>query len=69
MITPCKDCPDRVIGCHDKCARYRAFREDLEGRKPKNYADNDITSYIIKNRIRNAARHGYNPHRDYKKEQ
>lgn len=21
--TPCKDCPDRKIGCHDSCKKYK----------------------------------------------
>lgn len=27
---PCKDCPDRFIGCHDECEKYKSFREELE---------------------------------------
>lgn len=32
MVTqPCKDCPDRHIGCHAACDRYAAFlRENKE---------------------------------------
>ena len=30
---PCKDCPDRVIGCHSNCERYKAFRRALEAEK------------------------------------
>ena len=24
---PCKDCPTRYLGCHDKCYKYQAFRQ------------------------------------------
>lgn len=24
---PCKDCPDRHIGCHSDCERYLAWRK------------------------------------------
>ena len=27
MRAPCKDCPDRTVGCHGRCERYQAFRE------------------------------------------
>lgn len=32
MVTqPCKDCPDRHIGCHGDCGRYAKFcRENKE---------------------------------------
>lgn len=23
--SPCKDCPDREIGCHGKCERYQEY--------------------------------------------
>ena len=23
---PCKDCPNRFVGCHSTCAGYQAFR-------------------------------------------
>lgn len=27
LIAPCKDCPNRYLGCHDKCYKYQAFRQ------------------------------------------
>lgn len=26
-IYPCKDCPDRHLGCHDGCEKYKAIKE------------------------------------------
>lgn len=26
MKVPCKDCPDRVLGCHDTCEKYQEFK-------------------------------------------
>ncbi len=26
--SPCKDCPDRHIGCHSQCEKYKVFAED-----------------------------------------
>ena len=25
--SPCKDCPDRFVGCHNVCEEYRKFKE------------------------------------------
>lgn len=25
LKAPCKDCPDRYLGCHDHCDKYKAF--------------------------------------------
>lgn len=30
MDAPCKDCPDRVVGCHSSCEKYKAFREECD---------------------------------------
>lgn len=30
MISPCMDCPDRVVGCHGRCERYKAFQAERE---------------------------------------
>ena len=27
---PCKDCPDRVVGCHGTCTKYQEFRKQLD---------------------------------------
>ena len=28
MNAPCKDCPDRVLGCHSVCEKYKHFHEE-----------------------------------------
>ena len=28
--SPCLDCGDRHIGCHDRCERYISFRTELD---------------------------------------
>ena len=25
---PCKDCPDRHLGCHSQCEKYKAYTEE-----------------------------------------
>lgn len=29
--TPCYGCPDRTVGCHGRCEKYRVYREKLDG--------------------------------------
>lgn len=33
IVAPCKDCKDRVLGCHSKCEKYIAFKMDSEKEK------------------------------------
>lgn len=30
MITPCKNCGERVPACHSSCKQYKAYRAELE---------------------------------------
>lgn len=39
MIAPCKDCPDRHIGCHGKCEKYQEY--DAEQKKIREARFND----------------------------
>ena len=27
---PCKDCPDRVVGCHSTCEKYIEYRKERD---------------------------------------
>lgn len=27
---PCKDCPDRYLGCHSSCPKYIEFRKEKD---------------------------------------
>lgn len=27
---PCKDCPDRVVGCHSICTKYTEYRKQQD---------------------------------------
>lgn len=39
MTAPCKDCPNRFIGCHASCGKYIAYRKEQdeynEGKRKK----------------------------------
>ena len=26
IVAPCKDCPDRKLGCHSKCEKYKEYK-------------------------------------------
>ena len=30
MNAPCKDCPDRVVGCHSTCERYKEWKAEKD---------------------------------------
>lgn len=37
---PCKDCPDRYVGCHSTCEKYIAYdksRKELYAQRDKRY--------------------------------
>ena len=48
---PCKDCPDRKVGCHSTCEKYLEFRkerdelnETIQKQRDKEYAE--FTRYM-----------------------
>lgn len=34
---PCKDCPDRFVGCHSTCQKYVQYRTDRDDMIKKMY--------------------------------
>ncbi len=30
ITSPCKDCAERQLGCHDKCGKYKAYKSEIE---------------------------------------
>ena len=45
MMSPCKDCPDRFVGCHSKCERYQAYSDKVKGIRERRERDNDFIGY------------------------
>lgn len=41
MTAPCKDCPKRELGCHNKCARYQAFKRTREQARERAMAEKE----------------------------
>lgn len=49
--SPCKDCPDRYLGCHSHCEKFKVYEEDkskmqYELRKQAN-KENGIIAYEV----------------------
>ena len=45
IASPCKDCPERFIGCHSSCEKYRQYRSELDEIKAKRAADKDERAF------------------------
>ena len=55
MQAPCKDCKDRVVGCHGKCEKYQEFKISHEAEKTAIYGDlqsNLIVGDVISRGVR-----------------
>lgn len=46
---PCKDCPDREVGCHSKCSRYLNWKEQNEATKRAKALEREANSYMYEN--------------------
>lgn len=42
MMSPCKECPDRFLGCHSTCKRYLTFKESYEHFKEEKYKQEEL---------------------------
>lgn len=44
---PCQNCPDREIGCHGKCPKYKGYLAELSALKAKAKAEQSPrTSFV-----------------------
>ena len=51
LNSPCKDCPERSMTCHDTCPEYKKVRENISKQRLKNYTtDPDLKVYKGKHR-------------------
>ena len=46
------ECPDRVIGCHSTCERYKTYREYLDKINRARLAENDANAYFDLRRLK-----------------
>jgi len=45
LQSPCRDCPERFLGCHSVCERYRAYKAELEAiyeERKKDFARKEV---------------------------
>lgn len=54
MKAPCKDCPDRQVGCHGSCEKYAAFQADNMRRAAANREAIIADSAVIEGTLRRA---------------
>ena len=47
MLSPCKGCGDRVVGCHTSCKKYMAYRLLLDCKTRMKYIDHIADSYAM----------------------
>ena len=51
--SPCRDCADRVVGCHSNCERWAAYRVKADEAKRKynkiKYDDADAVAFTVDN--------------------
>ena len=54
--SPCKDCPDRQVGCHGTCGKYKDYRAALdahnEARSSAKAGAKDANGYDIDRGVR-----------------
>lgn len=51
MRAPCKDCPDRKLGCHSVCEKYIEFTKKNEEIRLKKARENNSYNEIMNMRI------------------
>lgn len=62
VMSPCKDCTDRCMGCHTTCGDYAIYKQALENNRAKNNAQNAQTAFC--NDIKKNVVKRYNKRRD-----
>ena len=57
MISPCKGCKDRKIGCHAGCEAYKDFRFRLDEINKAQHKNDDLHEYMRLKRAKFGKRH------------
>lgn len=50
--SPCKDCPDRQLGCHSLCEKYLAYARERDKINRNRQVNLGVTETIIKGQTR-----------------
>lgn len=45
VMSPCKNCTDRCIGCHTTCGDYAEYKCELERRREEVKAENESRAF------------------------
>lgn len=53
---PCKDCPDRTVGCHASCEKYTAFAAERERIRAARWKDGQNKTLPSPGKIKNINR-------------
>jgi len=46
IMSPCKNCTDRCIGCHTTCGDYAEYKQELERRRTKIKKENETETFV-----------------------
>jgi hypothetical protein len=60
MNTPCKNCPNRFLGCHSTCEPYKEFDQKCKDIREAKAKANDLYRHrneVIEKRIKQRRRH------------
>lgn len=50
---PCYKCPDRQVGCHSECEKYRAYVKANEARRDADKASRQAREYFAEAKQKN----------------
>lgn len=53
---PCKDCPDRTVGCHATCEKYLDFAAERERIRTEKWLDSQNETIPNQKKIKNINR-------------
>lgn len=58
IMSPCKNCTDRCIGCHTTCGDYAEYKQELERRRTEIKKENETETFVrvVKSKIAKANR-------------
>ena len=48
MNAPCKGCPDRTLGCHGTCKKYKAFDNERQKARQNRLESGEQTEISLK---------------------
>jgi hypothetical protein len=46
MKAPCKDCPNRKVGCHSTCEKYLDYRKEVDKINKIKFAEKEQRRFI-----------------------